>query len=250
MKYHSPSVDPTLIVLSASFLAAATAAFGALPLVGRAHVPKAWIGWANALAGGLMLGSAYALSETGLALDPLAAALGAAVGVLFTYATHRAADVEDLDLNKLHETEPTYGAKVLLVSFLHSASEGVAIGVAMAVDLKFGIFMAVAIAVHNIPEATILCAVLRGRGVRLSLGSTLAVAMNSGQVLLAVTVFAIVSAASGATPAVLGFAFGTLIYLVLVEMLPDAYRQAGPTTIAVLTSLAMGVLILLHGALG
>lgn len=243
-------MDPTLIVLLASFLAAATAALGALPLVGREEVPRVWIGWANALAGGLMLGSAYALSETGLDLDPVAAALGAAIGVLFTYGSHRAADVEDLDLNKLDETEPTYGAKVLLVSFLHSASEGVAIGVAMAVDLKFGLFMAVAIAVHNIPEATILCAVLRGRGVRLSLGSALSVAMNSGQVLLAVTVFAIVSAAPGATPGVLGFAFGTLIYLVLVEMLPDSYRQAGPTTIAVLTSLAMGVLILLHGALG
>jgi zinc transporter ZupT len=243
-------VDPTLVVLSASFLAAATAALGALPLVGRESVPSAWIGWANALAGGLMLGSAYVLSETGIRLDPLTATLGAAIGVLFTYGTHRAADVEDLDLNKLDETEPTYGAKVLLVSFLHSASEGVAIGVAMAVDLSFGVFLAVAIAVHNIPEATILCAVLRSRGVRLALGSALSVAMNSGQVLLAVSVYAVVTAAPAATPAVLGFGFGALVYLVLVEMLPESYRQAGTTTIAVLTSLAMGVLILLHGTIG
>ena len=68
--------------------------------------------------------------------------------------------------------------------------------------------------------------------------------------LLAVSVYAVVTAAPAATPAVLGFGFGALVYLVLVEMLPESYRQAGTTTIAVLTSLAMGVLILLHGTIG
>lgn len=243
-------MDPILTVLLYSSIAAGAAAIGALPLIGRTTVPAAWIGWANAIAGGLMLGSAYALSEVGVDTSPIAAAVGALIGITFTYATHRISDTEDLDLNRQQESDPTYGSKVLLTSFLHSASEGVAIGIAMVVDLRFGIFMAVAIAVHNIPEATILCAVLRGRGVGLGTATLLSVAMNSGQVLLSVVVYAVVSAAPQLTPGVLGFGVGTLVYLVLVELLPESYREAGPTTIAVLTSLAMGALILLHGAIG
>jgi len=243
-------VDPTLTVLLYSSLAAAAAALGALPLVGRADIPAAWIGWANAIAGGLMLGSAHALSGTGMALGPGSATVGALLGIAFSYVTHLVSDTEDLDLNRLHESDPTYGSKILLTSFLHSALEGVAIGVAMVLDLKFGVFMALAIAVHNIPESTILCAVLRGRGANLLPAAALAVAIDGGQVLLAVGVFAVLTAAPGATAIVSGFAVGTLIYLVLVELLPESYRQTGPTTIAVLTSVAMGVLILLRGALG
>ncbi len=243
-------MDPTLIVLLYSSLAASAAALGALPLIRRAEVPASWIGWANAIAGGLMLGSAHALSGAGMALEPFVATGGALLGIGFTYGTHLVSDTEDLDLNRLHETDPTYGSKVLLTSFLHSASEGIAIGVAMVLDLRFGIFMALAIAVHNIPEATILIAVMRGRGVRLLPAAALAVAIDGGQVLFAVVVFAVVSAAPGSTAMMSGFAVGTLIYLVLVELLPESYRQTGPTTIAVLTSVAMGVLILLRGGLG
>ncbi len=207
------------------------------------------MGWANALAGGLMLGSAHALSLAGTELQPFATALGALVGIAFTWATHFAAGTADLELNRLGDSDPTYGSKVLLTAFLHSASEGVAIGAAMVLDLRFGIFMALAIAVHNIPEATILCAILRARGTRLLPATLLAVVINAGQVLLALAVFAVLSAVPGATASVIGFAVGTLIYLVLVELLPESYRQTGTTTIAVLTTLAMGVLILLHGGL-
>lgn len=247
---YDPAVDPTLTVLVYSGAAALAAALGALPLVGRSQVPAAWIGWANAIAGGMMLGSAHVLSSAGVDTEPFAAAVGALIGIAFTYGTHRVSDTEDLDLNRLVETDPTYGSKVLLTSFLHSASEGVAIGVAMVLDLRFGIFMALAIAVHNIPEATILCAVMRGRGARLLPAAGVAVAIKAGQALLAVSVFAVVSAAPGATATVGGFAIGSLVYLVLVELLPESYREAGPTTIAVVTSVTMGVLILLRGGVG
>lgn len=243
-------MDPILTVLLYSSLAAAAAAFGAVPLIGRREIPATWIGWANAIAGGLMLGSAHALSGAGADGGALLTAVGALVGVAFSYGSHRASGTENLDLNQLSETDATYGSKVLLTSFLHSASEGVAIGIAMLIELRFGIFMAIAIAVHNIPEATILCAVLRGRGASLPWAATLAVVINLGQVLLSVVVFALVSAMPAAIPFVLGFAVGTLVYLVLVELLPEAYREAGPTPIAVVTSLTMGVLILLHEGLG
>ena len=48
-------------------------------------------------------------------------------------------------------------------------------------------------------------------------------------------------------PWVAGFAVGALIYRTLVELLPESYRQAGQTSIAVVTLLAMGVVVLLAG---
>ncbi len=240
-------MNPILVVLLYSSVAAASALLGALPFVAGERFRDAWIGWANALAAGLMLGVAYTLTVEGHDRAPLAGAFGAIAGVAFIYWTRAMSGTADLDLNRTRETSSDYGYKVVLLNSLHSASEGVAIGVAMIVSLEFGIFMALALAVHNVPEATTLCAVLRGRGVRLGDAAGLAVTTNVSQVLLAVVTFAIASAAPAVFPWALGFAMGSLIYLVMVDLLPDSYRRTGHTSIAVLTSVAMGVVVLLKG---
>ncbi len=245
-------MNPTLAVLLFASLAAASAALGVIPLaglVGREQVPVRWIGWANALAAGLMLGAAHSLIGAALNASPALEAVGALAGVVYSAWTHRVAETEDLDLNRLLETDPVYGYKILLTGTLHSASEGVAIGVAAAVHLPFGIFMALAMAVHNIPEATILSAVLRGRGLGLRECAGLAVGANVSQVLLAIVTFAVLSAAPAALPVVLGFAVGALVYLSLVELLPESYREAGATTIAIVTTVAMGVVVAMRAAL-
>lgn len=242
-------MDPILTVLAFSALAAAAGGLGAVPLIGRDDLPAKWIGWANALASGLMLGAAYVLSTAETSGSPLAAAAGAVLGILFIHATHAVAGTAELDLNRLREPDPTYGYQVLLVGSLHGAAEGVAIGVAMAVDLPFGILMALAIAVHNVPEGMILAAVLKSRGARQRDAVGLAVATNVGQVLLAVVTLAVVIAAPAALPWAVGFAVGGLIYLVLLELLPESYREVGATSIALLTLVAIGVVVLLQGTL-
>ena len=80
---------------------------------------------------------------------------------------------------------------------------------------------------------------------RLGHAALLAIATNLNQVLLAVLTFAVVGALPALLPWALGFAVGALVYLVLVELLPESYRQAGHTSIALVTSLTMGVLVLL-----
>jgi zinc transporter ZupT len=192
-----------------------------------------------------MLGVAYALLVGGQARVPLSGALGALLGILFVNRTHAASGTSNLDLNRLDETSPDYGYKVLLVNAVHSAAEGVAIGAAMAVNLSFGVFTALAIAVHNVPEGTVLAAILTSRGVRLRDAAGLAVATNVSQVLLAIVTFALIAAAPGLMPWALGFAVGSLVYLVLAELLPECYREAGSTSIALVTLVAMGMVALL-----
>lgn len=242
-------MDLTLTTLLYASLSAATAALGAGPLVVGRRLPLSRIGLANAVAAGMMLGAAYGLLLAGLARGMTAVAAGAVVGILFVAWTHAASGTEELDLNKLEGGSEAYGYQVLLVNSLHAASEGVAIGAAMSVSQTFGVFMAIAIAVHNVPEATVLCAILTGRGVRVSNAAGLAVAANVSQVLLAVVAYAIVRSAPGTLPWVLGFAMGALVQLVMSELLPESYRQAGHRSIALVAVVAMGIVALLQSVI-
>ncbi len=239
------AVTPVLTVLGYATIAAGFASFGVIPLVGRQPVSTTLLGLANSMAAGLMLGAAYAL----MAIDPNGlspvSAFAALLGIGYVLFTHWVIGTTELDLNRLDEQDPTYGYKVLLVNTLHGAAEGVAIGVAMAVSIPFGTFVALAIGVHNVPEGTILAAVLSSRGARVRDAAALTIAANIGQVLLAVATFAIVTAAPTMLPWAAGFAIGALIYLVLAELLPESYREVGPTSVALTAIVAMGMLVVL-----
>ncbi len=243
-------MDPLLATLVLSLIAAATSAAGVLPLVRRRHVPLVAIGWAHALAAGAMLGAAFVLMAATTDRNLDVAALGALLGIAFVRFTHMVSGTEDLDLDRVDETSETYGYKVLLVNTLHSASEGVAIGAAVMVSPPFGIFVALAMGVHNVPEATALCAVLRAHGVRLPHAAGLAFVSNVPQILMAVVAVALIQAAPHLLPWALGFAFGALVYLALAEHLPESYRKAGHTTIALVIIVAMGIVVLIGSGRG
>lgn len=230
-----------------SALASLTAALGAIPQAVRGRPSLQAIGWSNALAAGLMIGVAYELLTEGLGEGLLAGGAGAALGLAMVRSTHAATGTGELDLASVEQAGPEYGYKAILVDTLHAAHEGVAIGVAMAVSLPLGMATALTLAVHNIPEAMTLNAVLTQRRVPLLQSAALSVAVNVNQVLLAVLAFAVVTLWPVLLPWATGFAVGSLLYLTLVELLPESYHQAGHTSIALVTLVAMGVVVLLGG---
>jgi len=240
-------MNPTLLILALSSAAAGAAALGILPLLAQRDLPDTWLGRANALAAGMMLGASYLLTRVDAAESAIPAAVGAILGAAFILSTHLAAGTGNLELNQPRQDDPSYGYRILLTNGLHSSSEGVAIGLAMAMDPGLGVFMAAAIALHNIPEATVMCSVLRRRGVATAHAAGLAVAANTGLILLAVTTYSVVVAAPKVLPWATGFAIGALVQLVLMELLPESYRQAGQTSIAVVTVVALGVVVLAQG---
>jgi len=240
-------LDPTLTVLIYSSLAAFAAALGVLPQALRGRPALPILGWANALASGLMLGVAYSLLTEGLSDGVLYGGLGAVLGLAFVRAAHHVCGTADLDLNDLDDLDPAYGYRVVLVNTLHAGYEGVAIGVAMWVSLPFGISMALALAVHNIPEAMTLTAIVAERGVRMGHAALLAVATNLNQVLVGVLTFTVLGLYPVLLSLTVGFAVGALIYLVFVELLPESYRQAGHTSIALVTLVTMGIVVALTG---
>lgn len=193
-----------------------------------------------------MLGTAFTLGVVeGVEAGPAAA--GALAGLLLVAAVHRAVGLERIEPDRLEEADPAHGYQVGLVQAFHAGAEGVAIGAATAASVPFGLFTAATMAVHNVPEGTLLAAVQRSRGLRLGPAALAAAAVNLPQVFLAVAAWAVVDAAPAALPWALGLAAGMLIQLVLVELLPESYRQAGHLSIAVVTSVSMSAVALLMG---
>jgi ZIP family zinc transporter len=205
------------------------AALGALPLQSGRAVPVRTIGWATALAAGLMIGVAYALLTVGLDRGATQTGVGALAGIAGVAAARAG----------------IHPGNAFSLGSVHAIPEGVAIGAAMAVSLPFGVTMAATLALHNIPEGTVTIATLRpGRGLPLS--TLLAVAANLNQILFGIATFALAQWAPATLPWLLGVAVGALLHLVAAELLPASYQAAGRTSIALVTIVAVAIVVLLH----
>jgi ZIP family zinc transporter len=241
------SIEPVVVVLSMSCLAAAMAAVGVLPFrFGRP--PEYSIGGAYALASGLMLGAGYLLMGRGLDEGALPAVVGVVVGIGYGHCIRHFAGLEVLD-DESAKDSAEFGYKIILQSVLHSAAEGVAIGVAMVVEIRLGVFVALALAVHNIGEGMVLADLLKAHGMRLRQAAGLAVACKVSQPLLALAAFALSPVLTGFLPAALGFAAGALVLLVLTELLPDSYRCSPALAVALIVGISAGAVVLLESVL-
>lgn len=248
--------EPVLNVLLYSALAAALAVLGALPFALGGRPRPVWIGGAYALAAGLMLGAGYLLMERGLDQSTWTAVAGGAAGVLYTLATRLFTGVGDLAEEPGEAVEargtaggpggPDHISLLLLQHGLHAAAEGIAIGVAMTLNLRLGVFVALALAIHNIGEGMALTDLLRRRDVPTGRAAGLAVVINLPQPVLALAAFALGPVLAGFLPGALGFAAGALVFLVLTELVPEAYPQAGKGAVSLLVSAAAGAVVLLE----
>lgn len=238
------SAEPILVLLLFGAVATLTAALGSLPLRMGVVPRQSTIGISYSLAGGCMLGAAYLLMSSGLDLQVLGATGGAVAGILYTrwvqgYAgLYRIPDRPGETL----EQEPMF--RTILAHALHSSSEGVAIGAAAVLRLELGIFMALALAIHNVGEAMGLSDALRRRGTGAREAAGVAIATNVPQPILAVATYAIATAAPISVPSVAGFAAGALVMLVLTESVPSAYHRSRETLVALTVSAtAAGVVL-------
>ena len=126
---------------------------------------------------------------------------------------------------------------MVVVMTVHSFAEGVAVGVSFGGGTALATAITFAIAVHNIPEGLAITAVLRPQRVSLLACAGWSVFSSLPQPIIAVPAYLFVERFAAALPYGLGFAAGAMVFMVLVELLPEAYEQARTGQVAVVTGL-------------
>lgn len=176
---------------------------------------------------------------------------GLFVGALFFMVSARwVRENHGFDVGGLRRTGGAAALLIVAAMTLHSVPEGAAIGVAYGTagdtgSTAFGLSVAIALAVHNIPEGVAITVALRSKGVSTWACMGWAVLSSVPQTVGAPPAAAAVWMFQPLLPAGLGFAAGAMMYLVVDELLPDAYSGVGRnvSAIAFMTGLLVMVVI-------
>src|SRR6187549_2009549 len=238
------AMDVLTVFLVALGTALATG-LGAVPFFFARHPGRSWLGTANSLAAGLMLGASAGLVYEGARYGVGRTLVGAVAGAVFILVSQRFIDRhETLRLGSLEGADATKALLIVGVMTIHSFAEGVGVGVAFGVEQTLGVLIGLAIAVHNIPEGLAISLVLVPRGTSPRTAAGWSVFSSLPQPLMAVPAFLFVEAFSGFLPIGLGFAAGAMIWLVAADLVPEALETARPWTVAcTMTASAAAMLV-------
>ena len=232
-------------VLLFALLTAAATGLGALPFLFFKDPTRRWLGVSNALAAGLMLAASFGLVYEGVVYGLWRTVLGMLLGLLFIVLTRRMIQQEEHPavFASMGALDARKALLVVGVMTLHSFTEGMAIGGSFGGGEAFGIFIAVALAVHNIPEGLAISLVLVPRGVGVGRAALWSVFSSVPQPLMAVPAFLFVAFFAPLLPVGLGFAAGAMIWMVFSELVPDALEEASHDTVAVVVALSVAAMV-------
>jgi zinc transporter, ZIP family len=232
-------------VLVAATATALATGLGALPFFVFRRMSRSWLGISNSIAAGFMLGASAALFWEGADIDVARTALGALVGVAFIEVTRRRLGHAHphLHLGVLRGADARAGLLIVTVMTVHSFTEGVGVGVSFGGGEELGAFITAAIAVHNIPEGLAISLVLVPRGVTAWRATGWSVFTSLPQPLMAVPAFLLVEWFAPLLPAGLGFAGGAMVWMVAVELVPEAREDLSDRFVAAAVTVSMAVMV-------
>jgi zinc transporter ZupT len=236
--------DVLLVFLYASATAVATG-LGALPFLFVRSISDRVVAYSNAIAAGLMLGASFGLVAEGTDYGRVPTVIGALLGVLFILATQHVLgerDEEEVVFEAVQGDSARQMLLMIIVMTVHSFSEGVAVGVSFGGGITLATVITIAIAIHNIPEGVAISAVLRPQGVSTLRCAGWSIFSSLPQPLMAVPAFLFVETFREVLPYGLGFAAGAMVFMVLEELLPEAFhtgRRAPVATLAAIAAIGM-----------
>jgi ZIP family zinc transporter len=243
-------VNVGTVALLACVTALATG-LGALPLLTARRPSRSWLARANAAAAGFMVAASIAVFAEGVRLGPWMAVVGALTGIVFLAVVRRLVrQADDVRVGSLRGTSAVAAFLIIAVMTAHSFAEGVGIGVAFGGGSELGVFIAVALAVHNIPEGLAISLVLVPRGASVAAAAAWSVVTSLPQPLLAVPAFLFVEEFSALLPVGLGFAAGAMVGMVVAELIPDARADGSWSEVLVCGGLAFAAMTAIQIALG
>ena len=218
-----------------AFLTAVATGLGALPFAFTRHPTRRWLGASNAVAAGLMLAASFGLIYEGVEYGLLRTMAGALLGLGFIVAARRflRQDEHPAVFAGMGGLDSRKALLIVGVMTVHSFTEGVGIGVSFGGGQALGLFISLALTVHNIPEGLAISLVLVPRGVGVGRAALWSVFSSLPQPLMAVPAFLFVEVFRELLPYGLGFAAGAMIWMVFSELVPDALEEASSNLVAV-----------------
>lgn len=242
-------MSSVLRVFLYGLVTALSTALGAVPFLFVRKLTDRTVSLANAIAAGLMLGASFSLLVEGTELGAFQTGAGSLFGVAFILAAQRAMAGRDIHIGDLRGAGAQRMALIVIVMTVHSIAEGVAIGAAFGGGTKLATVITVAIAVHNVPEGLAITAVLRPRGTSLPSCAGWSFFSSIPQPLLAVPAFLFVDAFRPAMPYAMGFAAGAMVFMVLVELLPEAYNEGRRAEVGLVVSISLVAMVVFQQTL-
>ena len=259
-------MNPVVQVALYSLVTALFTWLGALPFVWKKNFSKKRIAWANAVAASLMITASFGLiyewmrlQEGELLVDVLYfqqtflwvswairwVVWWILLWLLFIVYCDKV--LSKYDNISVHHLKWADAKKVLLIIWimtLHSFTEGIAVWVSFWPSESFWIFIALAIALHNIPEWLAISTVLVPKWYTWWQAAWRSVFSSLPQVIMAVPAFLFVQQFAPFLPVGLWFAAWAMIWMAISELLPDALENWPKELMATIVTLWVTAMIL------
>lgn len=229
------SASPVLLAFMTAQICFALTLIGALPVLMGARKVNVLLPYGLGFSAGVMITASY----TSLLLPSIEhggsfpAVVGLVLGALFTHFLNESLPHE-------HLVKGVEGPEWLvrkiraawLLAFaiiIHNVPEGIAVGVASAQSLRDGVVLALAIGIQDIPEGLAVSAPLFSatRNLRFTLG--LAVLSGLVEPIAAAGAAGVASTSAQLLSYMLSFAAGSMLYVVLHEVVPEAHSERRET---------------------
>lgn len=225
---------------------------GGVPFLFTPRLSTRLVGLAWGFSGGMMLSaSVFNLVFAGVQRGGYnAVAWGFAAGAAFFWFSQYRLGHHDVSFFHLTGVPARRVALVIGAMFIHSFSEGIAIGVGFGSgESGLALLLTVAIAIHNIPEGLAVSLPLRAEGFSGWACIGWAIFTSLPQPLLAVPAALAVAFFQPLVPGGFGFAAGAMGFLVFSEMIPEAAEHSGRANAAASVVAGFLVMMLLQNVL-
>lgn len=262
MRYRDRVLTQTLLdAVIAGLFATVACGLGVLPLMWERIDPAKHRGLGYGVAGGLMFAaSVYNLILPGLRADDGQWNLGSVtpivtgilLGALFLTLADRALPHGDRSDSAFASWGGRLGLLVFLAMTVHSIPEGVAVGVGYVSDEtgvpgeNLGPTLALAIAIHNIPEGLAVAIPMRSAGATIRKCFWAAMVTSLPQPIAAVPAVLLAWFFQPIMPLLMGFAAGAMIFLVLLDLIPEALNVDSPLRITWAFTIGFCVMLLVQ----
>lgn len=216
-------------ILTYSFISGLLTGVGALLIMFFKSIKEEWISAALGFAAGIMVGlSTFSLIphaiETGSILSVVA---GFMVGGIFLWLV-------DMAIPHIHKIDSEEGDKlnsfkkmgyfIAIGIALHNLPEGLSIGASTGISMNVGIIIAVSIGIHNIAEGLSIAVPLKISGVKQSQIVFTTVFAGLFTVIGTLIGLLMVNISANVISFSLSFAAGAMIYICSDELIPESHK--------------------------